>query len=385
MGKDTTVYAPDLFLGRTIVSMDWQQVPHSIIWAALDDGSLLGLTYVRDHDIWAWHEHTFRNGNVEQVCVVPEGTEDVVYMVIKRTIGGSTKRYIERFENRDFDTVDESFFVDCGLQYDGRNTTNHTMTATSVSGGWTPNDVILLTASAASFTNPTDVGNAIVLQNLADGTTYDSTGRLIPSGTILAEITLTIITYLSTTTVNAVPQGTLPAWAQVALTTWGKAVRAFSGISHLNGQSISVLADGNVVASPLALNDPDGRPDHAGRERARRDDLQQAGHGQGMLPGVLQEPRRPLRSGSLPPDRVEAAAHTTAGSAHCRRSASALDRSRYHSYPGITAADRAAMDQERRPAPMGHVRNHRHCRSREIAWAIAARLQRTPTPSLAPM
>ncbi len=256
-GKDMTVFAPDLLDGRTIVSMDWEQIPHPIIWAALDDGTLLGLTYSREQDLWSWHEHLFVNGQVEQVCTVPEGTTDVVYLTVKRTINGTETRYIEKIAARDFTTVEEAYFVDCGLQYDGRNTGSDTITATSVSGGWTPTDVILLTASAPTFIDPTDVGNAIVLQRLADGTTFDAYGKRIQAGTVIDEVTLNIITYLTTTTVEAVPQGTLAAWAQVALTSWGKAVRAFSGLDHLEGESISVLADGNVAASPLALN-PDG-------------------------------------------------------------------------------------------------------------------------------
>lgn len=38
---------------------------------------------------------------VESVCVLPGNLEDVVYYVVKRTINGSTKRYIERFARQD--------------------------------------------------------------------------------------------------------------------------------------------------------------------------------------------------------------------------------------------------------------------------------------------
>jgi len=49
----------------------------------------------------------------------------------------------------------------------------------------------------------------------------------------------------------------VPAWAlatPIGYSTtlqWGKAVTHFSGADHLEGQQISVLADGNVLASPL--------------------------------------------------------------------------------------------------------------------------------------
>jgi hypothetical protein len=54
--------------------------------------------------------------------------EDSVYLVVKRTINGSTARYIEYFSSFDFGTdVEDAFFVDSGLSYSGS-------AATSMSG-----------------------------------------------------------------------------------------------------------------------------------------------------------------------------------------------------------------------------------------------------------
>ena len=76
----------------------------------------------------AWHRHDFENGLVENVCVVPQGTEDVVYMVIKRTIDGTDYRYIEYFSTRDFDDVEDANFLDSSVSVDGTNTdTGHSM------------------------------------------------------------------------------------------------------------------------------------------------------------------------------------------------------------------------------------------------------------------
>lgn len=129
-GKDLTIYASHLFEGKTIARMAYQQVPHSVIWCVRSDGVLLGLTYIPEQDVWGWHQHTTQQnsadgasaGVIEDVCVVPETTEDAVYVIVKRTIGGATVRYIERMERRairdGFFNAD-AFFVDSGMSYSG--------------------------------------------------------------------------------------------------------------------------------------------------------------------------------------------------------------------------------------------------------------------------
>ncbi len=253
-GKDLTKYAPGLFSGQTIVDMAWQKIPHSIVWCVLNSGALAGLTYVREDELWAWHAHVTVNGEVESICVVPEATEQKLYAIIKREINGSTVRYIENLASRaclDDVLFSDSVFCDSSLTYDGRNTGSTTMTMTT-GGGWTPVDLVTITASAGEFTGG-DVGNQIVLQRLADGTQTDpATGLPYRVGTVLDVIAFQITGYTSATVVTGNPLGTVPTWAQaIALTTWGRAVSDFSGIDHLEGEDLAILADGSVVATPL--------------------------------------------------------------------------------------------------------------------------------------
>lgn len=138
-GKDLSIYSQHL-TGRDkqIVAMDYQQVPDSVVWAVRADGRLLGLTYIPEQDIWGWHRHESLSnlpgadavvtlGVFEDVCVVPEQDEDVAYFIVKRTIGGTERRYIERLESRtirDGFFASDSFFVDCGLTYQGSPANN---------------------------------------------------------------------------------------------------------------------------------------------------------------------------------------------------------------------------------------------------------------------
>jgi hypothetical protein len=115
-GRDLTVFASHLFDGRQIRAIDYAQVPDSIVWCVRNDGTLLGLTYLREQDIMGWHRHDTAGGVFEDVIAVPEPGEDAVYVIVNR--GGA--RLIERLESRSIITFDvDSFFVDSGLSYSG--------------------------------------------------------------------------------------------------------------------------------------------------------------------------------------------------------------------------------------------------------------------------
>lgn len=233
-GQDLTIFSSHLFDEYTIVDWSYQQIPHSIVWAVRSDGVLLGLTYVREHEMWAWHKHDFEGGTVKSVCSIPDGNEDAVYVVVERTIGARTTKYIEKINTRQVSeaAIEDAVFVDSALTYDGRHTGATTMT---LSGGtnWTFDETLTLTASASTFTTAY-VGNQIHI-----------TGT---DGTI---IRFTIDAYTSATVVTGRPHKTVPAGMRsAAQSTWAYAVDRVTGLWHLEGQSLSVFADGFVVANP---------------------------------------------------------------------------------------------------------------------------------------
>jgi len=128
---DITILAEHLTEGG-IEEFAYQQEPESIIWARRADGTLLGLTYRREEEVVAWHKHviggSFDGGQavVESIITLPtDSGEDELYMIVKRTINSTTKRYVEVMKPYDFgsDTT-AAFFVDSGLVYAGSATTS---------------------------------------------------------------------------------------------------------------------------------------------------------------------------------------------------------------------------------------------------------------------
>jgi len=118
ISEDLSVMSEHMFESNTIVEMAYSEEPYSILWMVRDDGQLLGLTYLREHKVFAWHRH-ITSGTFESVSVISENGHDAVYVIVNRTIGAVTKRYVERLESRLFATAADSFCVDSGITYSG--------------------------------------------------------------------------------------------------------------------------------------------------------------------------------------------------------------------------------------------------------------------------
>ena len=128
---DLTILAEHVTEGG-IIEMAYQEEPLAIIWCVRNDGELVALTYQREQQVVAWHRHVFAgafgSGNAvcESVAVIPtEDSEYELYMIIKRTINGATKRYVEFLNTFDFDESDNTSFnfLDSQLSYSGSSAT----------------------------------------------------------------------------------------------------------------------------------------------------------------------------------------------------------------------------------------------------------------------
>jgi len=122
VSEDLSVMSEHMFENHTIIEMAYSEEPYSILWMVRDDGQLLGLTYLRAHKVFAWHRH-ITNGTFESVSVISEDGRDAVYVIVKRTVNGLTKRYVERLESRLFTDSTNAFCVDSGVTYSGAATT----------------------------------------------------------------------------------------------------------------------------------------------------------------------------------------------------------------------------------------------------------------------
>jgi len=161
-----------------VVDLAYQQEPSQIVWAARADGVLAGMTYERTEDVVGWHRHSIGAGIVESVITLPhwDGDQDVLWMVVRRTIDGGTKRYVEYVEK--YMTDEYAFFVDSGLTYDGAATT-------SITGlDHLEGEEVAVLADGAVHPNRTVSAGAINLQAAASvvnvGLPYTATIKTMP-------------------------------------------------------------------------------------------------------------------------------------------------------------------------------------------------------------
>lgn len=121
ISNDLTVFA-DHIVYPYVTQLAYQRQPYRVVWAVRSDGVLLGCTYYKDQKVMGWHKHTLggTDAAVKSLAVVQGTYEDQLWMIVERTIGGQTKKYVEymgeMFRDKD---VTEAHFVDCGLRYSG--------------------------------------------------------------------------------------------------------------------------------------------------------------------------------------------------------------------------------------------------------------------------
>lgn len=124
LAKDLSVRANQLFDGHTVRSWAYQETPNSILWCVREDGVLLGLTYLREFNIWAWHEHLTYDGvdTFESVASIAGTTEDQVYFAVKR----DSTYYLEYFSPtwRESDGVEWAAFLDSAISTIDLSTTD---------------------------------------------------------------------------------------------------------------------------------------------------------------------------------------------------------------------------------------------------------------------
>lgn len=244
-GNDISVWADHLFLGHVVRSMDYWKAPWQVVWFNRDDGVRVGCTYMPEQEVIGWHRHD-TDGEYLDACTLPGTTESECYFLVRRYVNGEWVQFIEQQAPTRYENEDEMFFVDCGLQYDGRNRGDTTLTLTTAAG-WTEQDELTITASAPMF-EAGDVNDGFEMwtdvQEVEDGVL--TTRRV--------KVRLVIDAFDDESTVRARSIGTVPPeLRQVALTTWTFQRQAIGNLWHLEGKQVSVLAD-SAVAGPFPVD-----------------------------------------------------------------------------------------------------------------------------------
>lgn len=127
ISPDISILAEHLFKDYAISEWAFAKEPAQFVWCIRSDGVLVGITYNRLQKVVAFHRHT-TDGTFESVCTVPGDDRDEVWLIVNRTIDGSTVRYVEMFEaeySAGSDTnAENARYLDCMLTYDSTATSS---------------------------------------------------------------------------------------------------------------------------------------------------------------------------------------------------------------------------------------------------------------------
>jgi len=315
-GTDITVFSSHLFFGYTLLQWAYAEEPWKVVWAVRDDGVLLSLTYVKEQEVEGWARHD-TNGLFVGVCSVIEPPVDAVYVITKRYIVGEGvwAYYSERADNRQWENVEDCFCVDAGLAYP-MSYPNATLTPASITGANNITSTNLIsggsnfTAPVIAAIDPTGLGSGATFsatvvggvitaltvltqgQDYAQGTYLEATdvtgtgfvaqaivtnyinftasSNVFSSGMVGDVIRVdggkaTIVSYVSATEVVAnvtqiltttIPNDPnfLPVPAVSGNWSISTPVSTVTGLNHLEGMTVSILADGGVMPQQIVTN-----------------------------------------------------------------------------------------------------------------------------------
>ena len=102
---DRTVFSEHI-TGPGITDMAFQQEPEAQLYCVRSDGQMAVCAYNVDQDVIAWGRW-ITSGVYESVASIPTSASEQTWTIVRRTVGGVQKRYIEVF--------DQSVKTDCAV------------------------------------------------------------------------------------------------------------------------------------------------------------------------------------------------------------------------------------------------------------------------------
>ena len=271
--------APDLLIlsehltkDYAITEMQYQGDPRFVVWCSLasrdavgnagstlNDGLLLGMTYLRQQDVVAWHKHplggSFAGKNYPQVQSMTVISKDAdtafglrgksqLWMSVRRTINGSTAHYIEFMEldhrveddgynNSTNQNHGDAFYVDSGL-----STGNTAGTDVFLISAATQADPVQITTSAAhGYSN----GDKVRIVKVNGMTEINSNTYKVFN---VAATTFTLADPDTSVGIDGTAFSTYANRGEVRAI-----VTSVSGLDHLEGETVAVFGDGQPQAN----------------------------------------------------------------------------------------------------------------------------------------
>ena len=262
---DTDGYvAPDLTILNDIVTksgineMSYQQEPDSILWCVRDDGVLAGLTYQRSENVIAWHRHILGGKFGEATITVTDfaNIADGTKIVFTKSDGttttftsatSATSGKFHSTSSNNQTATNLKTLIDADADFTATVSTN-TVTIKET----TPQASGFLTISSGDTTRlaSTDEAHAVVESAASiSGTLTEDEFYVIVKRTINGSTKRFVEVFANFDFDEN--DATDFKFLDSHLIYDGSATSTLSGLSHLEGQTVSVLADGSTHATKI--------------------------------------------------------------------------------------------------------------------------------------
>lgn len=237
----------DHILGDGVVELDYSEENSRLVLAATEGGRLCHMCYVPEEEVFAWSKSEIGGSlgggiaQVRSIAVIPDSTEshDQIWMIVERTINGSTVKYVE-FLDEPFRQVDPdqaietAFFVDSGLSLDGAAASDPATITAATQG----NPVNITTSVAHNYIN----GDHVRIRGMVGMTELNGNAYAVANATA----TTFDLTTFAGTNIDGTGFG-----AYVSGGNSRKMTTAISGLGHLIGETVDILADGSPQPSKV--------------------------------------------------------------------------------------------------------------------------------------
>jgi hypothetical protein len=240
-GQDMSILSSHLFSqDNPIIRWSYQEAPYRSVWAVREDGSFCNFSIIKEQNVYAWTPCETA-GLVREVVTLTENGQDTTYIVVDRWIRSILVRYIEVFGDREDANernAEDAICVDSGLTQIAHYPAAR---LTAFSG-----DAF---TEGVSITFITD-SPVFVLGHVGDVIRVAGGKYLITAFVTASKVTCTTLRGAT----EVVPSTQILNKGEDGEWTLDDHESTFSGLWHLEGQTVSVLGDGVVLDQAVVVD-----------------------------------------------------------------------------------------------------------------------------------
>jgi hypothetical protein len=114
--NDVSIFSPGFFKGFSLNSWSYAEEPMSVVWAVRSDGKMPAFTWQQEQQVWGW-TLCETDGAILDVATIKEGGESRTYLLVRRTIAGVERVFVERIASAKWEDQLEACYLDCALTF----------------------------------------------------------------------------------------------------------------------------------------------------------------------------------------------------------------------------------------------------------------------------